>query len=86
MSGRERERGKLCIHWFTPQILATARAGPSQIQEPGTQSGFPIWVAGIKRLNYHLLPPRRTISRKLELKAELELEPGDFRMGGRHPT
>ncbi|XP_069918504.1 zinc finger protein 28 homolog isoform X7 [Oryctolagus cuniculus] len=37
----ETERGGSSTHWFTPQVPATAGAGPIRSQEPGASSGSP---------------------------------------------
>lgn len=46
----EKQKERSLIHEFTPQMPITAGAGPSGHQEPGTQSGFPTWVAGTEAL------------------------------------
>lgn len=46
------------VHLTTAlQMSATARSGPGGIQEPGTQPGPPMRVAGTQALNPCLLPP-----------------------------
>ncbi|XP_062056702.1 parathyroid hormone/parathyroid hormone-related peptide receptor isoform X3 [Lepus europaeus] len=47
---RQTETERSSIHCLTPQMPATAGAGPGRSQEPGTQSGSPPWVAGIQLL------------------------------------
>nr|XP_051678770.1 kelch domain-containing protein 1 isoform X3 [Oryctolagus cuniculus] len=59
---RERERERSSIHWFTPQMAATAGAGTVRSQEPGTSSRSPMWVQGPKYLG-HLLLLSQAISR-----------------------
>lgn len=42
----QRDRQASSIPWFISQVILTARSGPGQSQEPGTQSWCPTWVAG----------------------------------------
>lgn len=51
-----------------PQMSVTARAGG---QEPGIQSRFPMWMAGTQLFEPSAGPPRESVCRKLEWRAEL---------------
>lgn len=52
-----------------------ACVGPGQIQEPGTQSRLQCGWQGRMYLNYHLLPFRVYIRRKVESEAEPDSYP-----------
>lgn len=46
--GRQTQTSSL--YWFTPQMHTTAGTWTDQSQEPGTPSGSPTWVAGMRML------------------------------------
>lgn len=64
---RQRQKG-LPSASSLPQMPAMATTGLGQSQEPGTQPRSAMWVAGPSYLGHQMLPCRRHISRKLELR------------------
>lgn len=48
--GSLRGREESSIHWFPPQMIATARARPGWSQEPEPSSGSPVCVIGFHTL------------------------------------
>lgn len=77
----ERQRDRVSIHCFSPQIHILIMVRPGQSQGPRSQSGFPMWVTGIQVLEPTLATFQAHIRRKLDLEAELRREPRQWDVG-----
>lgn len=78
LRGRETETDGDLIQWFTQPMSTSARAALQESQEPGTQSGFPTWVAEIQ-----VFEPSPAFFQEAGRRVELALKPRHSEMGCR---
>lgn len=64
---RIRERERVCVCCFSPQMIITAGAGPGWIQEPGASFRSPTWVLTPKDLGHLIQLSYVALQLRLEL-------------------